>query len=97
VIYGIFSVKTTVASPPIALGLEEGISGSTKGPVHMGDTIDFEYKAKNYGFSDTPAVYLCICRNEIAHLQNEIQQLEECVSGLKSNIQQQEIQNETYI
>jgi hypothetical protein len=35
-------------------------------------------------------------KETIAHLQNEIQQLEECVSGLKSNIQQQEIQNETY-
>jgi hypothetical protein len=57
-------VKIPVASHPIALGLEEGIS--------VYNTIQYisVYNAMNYGFSDTPAVYLCI----LSRLQSKLSQ-----------------------
>lgn len=50
---GIFCSQYVPSIPPLALGLEKGLSSSISGPVQNGTSIALTFTAKNYGHGPT--------------------------------------------
>jgi hypothetical protein len=55
---GIFCSQYCPDMPPLALGLEQGISGSSSGLVDAGTPITLQFTAKNYGYGPTGSLQL---------------------------------------
>ncbi len=55
---GIFCSRYVPSTPPVAVGLEHGMSSSASGPVQGGTSIALTFTAKNYGYGTTSALAL---------------------------------------
>lgn len=55
---GIFCSQYVPSTPPVALGLKQGLSSSASGPVQAGTSIALTFTAKNYGYGPTSPLAL---------------------------------------
>jgi hypothetical protein len=46
----------SLKEPPISMGLFSGIIASPLGPHNTGETVQFHFEAKNYGYGDSPSL-----------------------------------------